>query len=392
MGHDPDRQRCMMGLEPRMQGTSKMGNTDDDRKNPDRDQILDTPDLAGALESDHFRRFLDQVPIAIAVSELPGSPEQITFVNRQFESLTGLSAADIVGQSWTVLSALDENGDETSALGIAIIDSNDFVGTFRIERAGQDTALINAYSNVIIDDDDTPRYRLAALVDIGLRELDELEALEQRVREKDLQLLEVQHRVRNNLQMITTLVRLEARNARGRVDTTPFARLAGRIEALGILHSLLSEHDKADEIDLGVYLSQIASAVMRAHAVEGIRLDLKVDAYPVSVNVALPTGLMVNELMTNSLKHAFAGRDGGAIKLHSLTEHNGCRITIADDGAGLPTGVEWPRQGKLSHLIVDSLRINAKGHVVVESRPGEGMRVTILFSRADAAPNEPPAK
>ena len=80
----------------------------------------------------------------------------------------------------------------------------------------------------------------------------------------------------------------------------------------------MSEGAQGDEIDLGVYLSQIASAVMRSHAVEGIRLDLKVDTYPVSVNVAMPTGLVVNELLTNALKHAFAGRDGGTITLHSL--------------------------------------------------------------------------
>jgi two-component sensor histidine kinase len=59
---------------------------------------------------------------------------------------------------------------------------------------------------------------------------------------------------------------------------------------------------------------------MRSHAVEGIRLDLKVDTYPVSVNVAMPAGLVVNELLTNALKHAFVGRDGGTITLPSLVD------------------------------------------------------------------------
>lgn len=351
------------------------------------DRLLATPELADALESEQFRHFLDQVPIAIALSELSDSPEQISYVNPQFETLTGWSASDIVGRGWDVLQA-EGNGGESRGLGAAIVDSNDFVGTFRIGQAEGGAIPINAYSNVIINHDGQPCYRLAALV--SPCESEDRETLEQRVQEKDLQLLEIQHRVRNNLQMITALVRLEARNAQGRIDTAPFARLAGRIEALGLLYSLLSKRDSEDEIDLGVYLSQIASAVMRAHAVEGIRLDLKVDAYPVSINVALPTGLLVNELMTNSLKHAFPNRDGGTIKLHSLTEDNGCRILIADDGAGLPPGIEWPQRGKLSALIVNSLRVNAKGRVLVESRPGDGVRVTILFSRDDAAPALPP--
>ena len=72
-------------------------------------------------------------------------------------------------------------------------------------------------------------------------------------------------------------MRIEARNARGRIDTVPFDRLAGRINALQTLYSLLSTFGKTDEIDLGSYLSEIVSSVMRAHAVEGVSLDLKVD-------------------------------------------------------------------------------------------------------------------
>jgi two-component sensor histidine kinase len=96
---------------------------------------------------------------------------------------------------------------------------------------------------------------------------------------------------------------------------------------------LLSADAPADSIDLGIYLSQIASAVMKAHAVEGVRLDLKVDTWPVSINVAMPTGLVVNELLTNALKHAFSERSGGTITLRSLVDETGCQVTVADDGA-----------------------------------------------------------
>ena len=163
--------------------------------------------------------------------------------------------------------------------------------------------------------------------------------------------------------------------------------LAGRIESLALLYGALSA-DSQDhlDLDLGVYLSQIAAAVMRSHAVEGIRLDLKVDAYPVSVNVAMPTGLVVNELLTNALKHAFAGRDGGTITLHSLADAKGCRVVVADDGVGLPRRVEWPSPGKLGALIVQSLRDNAKARFEMKSRPGQGTQVTIIYTRAASAP------
>ena len=191
-----------------------------------------------------------------------------------------------------------------------------------------------------------------------------------------------QHRVKNNLQMITALIRIEARNVPDDATGARFDRLAGRINALAVLYDALARENANNNVDLGVYLGQIASAVMQAHAVEGIRLDMKLDTWPVSVNVAMPAGLVVNELLTNSLKHAFVGREGGTIKLHSLVDDDGCHISIADDGVGLPDGTIWPKPGKLGAIIVQSLRQNASAKVTVTSSPGNGMSVTISFAKA----------
>ncbi|HJU15020.1 MAG TPA: histidine kinase dimerization/phosphoacceptor domain -containing protein [Stellaceae bacterium] len=346
--------------------------------------LVEMPDLANVLESERFRHFLDQIPIAIVVSELKGG-ERIVYANPEFEKLSGQPAAEVEGGSWEVLRGDGDGADAVRKLGAAVVETNDFVGTFRIERAGNEPAIVHAYSNVIEDNDGKPVFRLVALVDVSAHEKDQRAELEQRILEKDTLLKEIQHRVKNNLQMITALIRLEARNMLSPQASVPFDRLAGRIESIQLLYQLLGEGRKDNEIDLGVYLSQVASAVMLSHAVEGIRLDLKVDTYPVSVNVAMPAGLVVNELLTNALKHAFEERDSGTITLHSLVEGNGCRVVVADDGVGLPPGVEWPRRGKLSALIVRSLRENAKAQVEVVSTPGRGMRVTILFTRTAAA-------
>ena len=125
---------------------------------------------------------------------------------------------------------------------------------------------------------------------------------------------------------------------------------------------------------------------MAAQAVEGIHLELQVDTWPVSLDVAMPTGLVINELMTNALKHAFVGRDGGTIKLICLVDDSGCRITASDDGVCLCPDAVWPRPGKLSALIVQSLRHNARAHVGVESSPDKGTKVQIFFARSEAAP------
>jgi PAS domain S-box-containing protein len=348
------------------------------------EELLDTPHLADALESERFRHFLDQIPIAIVVSDLRGS-ERIVYANPEFEKLSGQTAAELDRKPWDALGGHDSQ-DPDRKLGVAVVEANDCVGTFHIERPGDNPSIVDAYSNIIEDDDGVPAFRLIALVDVTAHGDAQREELEQRIREKDTLLREIQHRVKNNLQMITALIRLEERNVASGTATARFDRLAGRIESIQLLYQSLSEGGHGEEIDLGVYFSQIASAVMRSHAVEGIRLDLKVDTYPVSVNVAMPAGLVVNELMTNALKHAFNGRDGGTITLHSLADGNGCRVVVADDGVGLPQGMEWPRRGKLSALIVKSLRENAKARLDVESSPGRGTVVTIVFTRAAAAP------
>lgn len=353
-----------------------------EKDNAQVEELLDDANLATALESDRFKHFLDHVPVAVAVSDLQHS-ECITYANLQFEQLTGHRAAEIEGKHWSVLHGKVTASDDGSQLCDAIATGDDYIGAFKIEHEGQEIA-VDAWSNIIHDEDDKPVVRLVALAKVAQRHNEHETELEQRIRTTDTLLRELQHRVKNNLQMITALIRLEARNLPEDATAERFARLAGRIDSLALLYRSLSEGDPTESVDLGIYLSEVASAVMRAQAGEGIHLDLKVDTWPVSVNVAMPTGLVVNELLTNALKHAFVEGEGGTISLHSLVDDTGCWVTVSDDGIGLAEGAVWPKPGKLSALIVQSLKQNAHAQLEVISNPGEGMQVRIFFARADA--------
>lgn len=348
------------------------------------EQLLDTPDLATALESEQFKKFLDQVPIAIAVSDL-AAEERVVYANPEFEKLSGLTAARLTRENWPALRGTGLHQQKDRPLAEAVVEGTDLVGTFRLERNEDKPAIVDVYSNEIEDDNGKVCFRLVALVDVSAHgEAGDQRSVEERVSEKDTLLRELQHRVKNNLQMITALIRLESRNAT-EADRRRFERLAGRVDALAILYQTLTADEPKEEVDLGVYLGQVASAVMSSHAVEGIRLDMKVDTYPVSINVAMPAGLVVNELLTNSLKHAFRGRDGGTIMLHSIVDGDGCRVIVADDGIGLPEGEMWPKPGKLGALIARSLTENAKAQLAVESSANKGTKVTIVFKRSAAA-------
>ena len=352
----------------------------------DVERLITAPGLADVLESERFKQFLDHVPVAIAVSELHPS-ETITYCNLEFERMTGRCAADIQGKAWKVLPGIAAADDDNTKLGAAVLNDEEYIGRFRIDNGSESTE-VDAWSNVIESDHGVPLFRLVALAMTGQPTRVAGEQDQQLLRDKDVQLRELQHRVKNNLQMITALIRMEARNLPESETGARFQRLAGRINALGQLYDLLNAEGAGDGIDLGVYVSKVASSVMEAHAVEGVRLELKVDTWPVSIDVAMPTGLVVNEIMTNALKYAFDGRDGGTIKVSSLVDDNGCRVVIADDGVGLPEGTTWPQSGKLGDAIAQSLKDNAKATIDVHSTPNEGVRVAIFFVRKSAEPHK----
>ncbi|WP_082701575.1 response regulator [Novosphingobium sp. FSW06-99] len=340
---------------------------------------IEEVEVPNEVDRDRFERFFEQIPLAVVVSTLI-THEHVIYANPAFEALSGQVRSEIEGQPWGRLRGSSVGRDQPVALGDAITAAPEVIGTFQIDRPDGSASLIDLFSSIISDDEGNPEFRLAALVDVAPRDSSLVQEFEVQMREKDMRLLEMQHRVKNNLQMITALVRVEARKARNQDESGMFDRLAGRINSIQLVYKLLSESGQREEVDLGVYLSDVASSIMHASAMEGIRLELKVDSYPVSVNVALPTGMVVNELMTNSLKHAFVDRDSGTILIHSLSDERGRRVVVADDGVGLPPDVSWPKHGKLGALIVQSLRQNAKADLAVDSQPGRGVRFTITFA------------
>jgi len=152
--------------------------------------LVATPDLADALESEQFRRFLDQVPIAIIVSQM-GAKERIVYVNPEFERVSGQIAADLEGKPWSVLQSRCTDPTSSLDLGRAIAEGSDFLGTFVVTVEGGKEEHVDAYSNVIEDEQGVQAYRFAALVKVSLHTQEEREELQKRLREKDALLREV---------------------------------------------------------------------------------------------------------------------------------------------------------------------------------------------------------
>jgi two-component sensor histidine kinase len=342
------------------------------------ENLLASPELVRAFENDEFRQILDHIPIALLVAQSCEGTQRIVYANASLADICGRPLEQIVGTELTALNYFIAEGDASRTLGKAIAEDDDFLGIFWTQ-INERRVVAEAYVSTIDCEGEGESFSIAALVDISQRDQAERAENDKAATDKDMLMRELQHRVRNNLQLVIALIRIEARQFR-RGEPVDFDRLAHRVEALSLLYSALSPETAESHLDLTHYIGQIAGAALQSNGPDGVRLELKLESCVVPVNVALSVGLVVNELITNAFKYAFSGRDGGKITVRCVRKDDECVVSVEDDGIGLPEGATWPVPGKIGDLMVRSLRENTKGHFAVETAPGKGMAATMRFA------------
>src|SRR6201996_5585399 len=134
------------------------------------DQLLGSSKLALALENDKYKHLLDHAPVAVVVSRGSGGEQHVVYINKAFENLMSMAAADVEGQSWTCLDGFLNEENSSQSLGKAIRDGEDFIGVFRPAGPVDRLVIVQAYASVIESDDGVENFRIAALVDVGGRQ------------------------------------------------------------------------------------------------------------------------------------------------------------------------------------------------------------------------------
>lgn len=211
-------------------------------------------------------------------------------------------------------------------------------------------------------------------------------ALQASLKEKVALLNEVHHRVKNNLQVIASLLRLEAGRSTQQDTRTVLTDMQGRIHSMALLHESLYRAGTFAAVDLGVYLRELATQAFRAMAsgTGAVRLQLELDTVHVSMDQATPCGLLVNELISNCFKHGFVNGQGGEIKislqaLPSTPEGaSPVRLCVSDNGVGLGDDFEAKRGKSLGLQLVDDLSRQLAGHL--EVGPGPGAVFVVCFN------------
>lgn len=200
------------------------------------------------------------------------------------------------------------------------------------------------------------------------------------LREKEALLKEVHHRVKNNLQVITSLLRIEGRRIDHPVTQGVLDRMQGRIQSMALLHETLYRSSNSASVDLAAYLGQLSNQIFRSHvALPGtIRLHVDLEPLPMKIDQAIPCGLIVNELVSNSLKHAFPDGRLGDIWISLQPADDGARIvlSVSDNGSGLPADFDQKRLGSLGLQLVSDLARQLQGHLTIGPAPKAAFEVT----------------
>lgn len=219
-----------------------------------------------------------------------------------------------------------------------------------------------------------------SMVDITARRR-EGEALAQARDEKILLLHELQHRVKNGMGVIASLVGLEAGRFTDEAVREALGGLESKVSALSSLYDLLQRSGDTATIGLDLYLASLVDNFVSSHgpAERGISLETRLEAVEVSFKRAESLGLVAVELLTDALKHAFPGDRKGSITLGLAREGDLAILTVEDNGVGLPGGFLPEKSAGLGMAIVATLAEQLDGRFEASSREGGGTRFTLSF-------------
>ncbi|MGQ9577192.1 MAG: histidine kinase dimerization/phosphoacceptor domain -containing protein [Candidatus Aminicenantales bacterium] len=217
--------------------------------------------------------------------------------------------------------------------------------------------------------------------DITSRKKAEDQLLES-LKEKDILLRELHHRVKNNMQVISSLLNLQANHVAEPAAKEMFRETQRRIRSMALVHEQLYQSASLSRINFASYLKQLSSHLFQSCGVSTYRvsLDLEIEDLDLEVNTAIPLGMIFNELLTNSLKHAFPQERKGKIKV-ILRQLEGSRALLAviDNGVGLPSDFSLENSTTLGLQIVHTLVNQVRAEIMIVPSPGASFQIIFPY-------------
>ncbi|HHT19063.1 MAG: histidine kinase dimerization/phosphoacceptor domain -containing protein [Euryarchaeota archaeon] len=324
-------------------------------------------------QEDYYHTIFENTGTATAIIE---EDKTLSLVNTEFSNLTGYSKEEIEHKiKWTKLFAPEE---------LSMVEDYHY-----LRRVNPDSAPKNYETRLVTRNNDIKdihmivamipgtKKSMVSVFDITQRKIAE-DNLKKSLKQKEILLREIHHRVKNNLQVISSLLSLQ-KHQFGDTETADILNeCKGRVRAMAMIHENLYHSNDINNIDFGIYLNKMLSAIQRSYQVSNsIKINTNVEDVLMGIETAMPCGLIINELSTNSIKHAFPNRDMGNIFVQLESVNDSYVLTYADDGIGIPENINSANSKKLGLLIVETLVNQLNG--VMEIDRSKGTKFVIKF-------------
>lgn len=312
-----------------------------------------------------FEQLFSNSPLGVALLD---RESLIVQVNSSFESLFGYENNEIKGRSIDDLIVPEHDVDharelsertETFTLSKKRKTKNGdpidvFIYGVPVLLEGQPIAMFGIYMDI------TDQMRAE-------------EQLRQSLEEKKILLSEIHHRVKNNLAVITGLLELQYHNLESEEAKTALRDSQMRINSMGLIHEKLYQNESLSDIDFGQYISELVGVIVKSHNKTEEDINIVFNAVPIKLPIkkAIPCGLVINEIVTNSLKYAFPdGHPDPEIRITMKRQKNRATIEISDNGIGLPTSFEKLDTNSLGTLLIKTLTSQLEAKLTVETTGG----------------------
>jgi PAS domain S-box-containing protein len=321
-----------------------------------------------------FRMLADTAPVMVWMSE----PESgCTFFNKRWIEFCGRPMEEELGDGWLRGVHPNDQARCKETYRAALHGRQPFTMEYRLRRNDGVYRWVVDTGVPRVDDDGMLVGYIGSSIDLTERKEMEDE-LRKTVKEKESLLREVHHRVKNNLQVISSLLNLQAASIKDPQIVQLFRECQVRISSIALLHETLHRSSDLSHIKMGDYFRTLTRHLFRSYGVDpqAIRLDVHVDDIELDIDTGVTCGLIVDELVSNSLKHAFGRGAQGHIAIELRRNRDGSyTLTIADDGAGIPRDGVLNNPDSLGLELVTLLVEKLEGSTEVESGRGTEWRI-----------------
>ncbi len=302
-------------------------------------------------------------------------------VNQQLCRITGYTADEIKQLSFEDITHPDDIATDLEfARQLLAGEIDRYSMDKRYIRKDSSDVWVNLTGSLVLNRDGSPRHFIAVVEEIGARKKAE-SAVRDSLAEKEVLLQEIHHRVKNNMQVISSLLSLQAANIEDRRLRGLVQESQSRVRAMALIHEILYDSGDLSSIDLETYLTRLTANLSRMYRPHAGLVTLEVDSEDLmlKIDAMVPCGLAISEIVSNSLKYAFPGDRSGRIEIRaSSTAHGEVEIVVRDDGVGIPADVDIRSTGTMGMSLVLGLIEKQLGGKIELDREG-GTTFTILM-------------